>query len=87
MNIIFRVFTNLEDALAERPQIAFVCNPSSLHIPVAVACARAGCDLFLEKPVSDSLGRHFRPHARGQKRRPHRSWWDINFVFTPASAL
>src|SRR5271168_72534 len=50
-----RVFENLELAAAERPDIALICNPSSLHIPAALACVRAGCDLFVEKPLSDSL--------------------------------
>jgi predicted dehydrogenase len=50
-----RVFARLEDALAERPAIAVVCNPTSLHVPVALTCVRAGCDLFIEKPVSNSL--------------------------------
>jgi len=50
-----RVFDDLELALAEKPDIAFICNPSSLHVPVAIACARAGCDLFIEKPLSDGL--------------------------------
>src|SRR5580692_679294 len=50
-----RVFEDLESALAEKPDVAFICNPSSLHIPVASACVRAGCDLFVEKPLSDGL--------------------------------
>jgi predicted dehydrogenase len=50
-----RVFSDLESALAEKPDIAFICNPSSLHIPVALACVRAGCDLFVEKPLSDGM--------------------------------
>jgi predicted dehydrogenase len=50
-----RVFGDLESALAEKPDIALICNPSSLHVPVALACVRAGCDLFVEKPLSDSL--------------------------------
>src|SRR5579872_3321402 len=50
-----QVFDSLPAALAEKPQVAFICNPSSLHIPVATACVRAGCDVFLEKPVSDSM--------------------------------
>jgi predicted dehydrogenase len=50
-----RVFHSLEAALAEQPQIAFICNPSSLHVPAALQCLRAGCDLFLEKPVSNTL--------------------------------
>jgi predicted dehydrogenase len=48
-------FPSLEAALAHKPDVAFVCNPSSLHIPVALACVRSGCDLFIEKPLSDSL--------------------------------
>jgi predicted dehydrogenase len=51
-----RVFSVLEEALAERPAIAFICNPSSLHVPAALSCVRAGCDVFLEKPVSSDLG-------------------------------
>ena len=48
-------FTSLERALAARPDVAFICNPSSLHLPVALACAEAGCDLFIEKPVAAAL--------------------------------
>ncbi len=50
-----RVFPTLVEALEQRPEIAFICNPSSLHIPLALACIRAGCDAFIEKPLSDSL--------------------------------
>ena len=50
-----RVFTDLDAALAEGPQVVFVTNPSSLHIPVALAAARAGCHLFVEKPLSHSM--------------------------------
>lgn len=50
-----RSFDSLEAALAQKPDAAFIANPTNQHIPVALECARAGCDLFLEKPVSDSL--------------------------------
>ncbi len=50
-----RVFNDWERALVEKPDIAFICNPSSLHVPAALACVRAGCDLFVEKPLSDGL--------------------------------
>jgi predicted dehydrogenase len=50
-----RTFYSLEDALAEKPVIAYVCNPSSLHVSVTRACLAAGCDVFLEKPLADSL--------------------------------
>jgi len=49
------VFDNLDSALAERPNVVFVCNPTSLHLQVALASVRAGCDVFIEKPVSNSL--------------------------------
>ena len=48
-------FTSLDEALARKPSAVFICNPSSLHIPVALAAAEAGCHLFLEKPLSHSL--------------------------------
>jgi len=50
-----RGFSDLGQALAQRPDVAFICNPTSLHIPVALEAARAGCHLFLEKPLSHNL--------------------------------
>jgi predicted dehydrogenase len=50
-----RSFDDLNEALAQRPDLAFITNPNALHLPVALAAARAGCHLFIEKPVSDSL--------------------------------
>ncbi len=47
-----RSFARLEDALAERPEIAFITNPNVMHVPTALAAARAGCHLFIEKPLS-----------------------------------
>jgi predicted dehydrogenase len=49
------VFNDLELALRQKPAMTFVCNPSSLHIQVALAAARAGSHVFLEKPLSDTL--------------------------------
>jgi predicted dehydrogenase len=50
-----RPFDSLEAALSERPNAVVICNPSSLHVSVALAAARAGCHLFIEKPLSHSL--------------------------------
>lgn len=47
-----RAFATLEDALAHKPDAAFVCNPTSLHIGTALVLARAGCHLFIEKPLA-----------------------------------
>lgn len=48
-------FSNLDEALAWEPQVALICNPSSLHLPVAIAAAKAGCHLLIEKPLSHDL--------------------------------
>jgi len=65
-----RVLDTLQSALDERPQLAFICNPTSLHVSAALACLRAGCDLFLEKPVSHSLdGLDELTHAAQEGRR------------------
>src|SRR5271155_817578 len=48
-------YPNLDAALLQEPRIAFICNPTSLHIPTAMACVEAGCDLFIEKPLSHSV--------------------------------
>jgi predicted dehydrogenase len=47
--------TDLGEALANGPAAVFICNPSSLHTTVALAAAREGAHIFIEKPVSDSL--------------------------------
>jgi predicted dehydrogenase len=48
-------FNNLELALNHNPDVCIISNPSSLHIDTAIKCAKAGCHLFIEKPLSDSL--------------------------------
>src|SRR3989338_4123125 len=35
--------------------VAFICTPNYLHMKHALLAARAGCDLFIEKPLSHSL--------------------------------
>lgn len=49
------VHNDLLAALSTRPDVVFVCNPSSLHVPVALAAAEAGAHLFIEKPVSHDM--------------------------------
>lgn len=48
-------FHQLDAALAQKPDVAFVCNPSSMHVATALTAAQAGCHLFIEKPLSHSL--------------------------------
>ncbi len=51
----YPVETDLEAALARRPEAVIVSNPTSLHLQVAIPAAQAGCHLLLEKPLSHSL--------------------------------
>jgi predicted dehydrogenase len=48
----------LQDALERwEPEAVLVTNPTSLHLEAAIPAAKAGCHIFLEKPVSHSLDR------------------------------
>lgn len=49
------VYDSLTTALTQKPDIVFVTNPTSLHLEVALAAARQGCHLFIEKPLSHTL--------------------------------
>jgi len=48
-------YYDLSEALVERPDVAFITNITSEHIPCAIKAAEAGCDIFLEKPISTSM--------------------------------
>lgn len=48
-------YTELSLALAEKPTGVIVANPTALHLEVAIAAARAGVALLIEKPISDGL--------------------------------
>lgn len=52
---IFKTYTNLEKAIAEKPDIALITNPTSMHIPIATKLADNGCHLFIEKPLSHDM--------------------------------
>jgi len=50
-----QVFTDLDEALSKEPDVAFICNPTSHHMSSCLAVAEAGCDIFVEKPLSYSM--------------------------------
>lgn len=52
-----RAVDSLSDGLALNPSVVFVTNPTNRHVETAIDCARAGCDLFVEKPLSHSRER------------------------------
>jgi predicted dehydrogenase len=47
-------FISISEAIAEKPQAAFITNPSSKHLEIAIKLADAGIHLFIEKPISNS---------------------------------
>lgn len=47
-----RPFDSLDAALQSGADVAFVTVPTHLHVPIALQAARAGCNLFIEKPLS-----------------------------------
>ncbi len=49
----YPVETDLEKALAHKPDAVIVANPTACHLDVALPAAKAGCHLFLEKPIAD----------------------------------
>ena len=50
------IHPSLDAALAaDRYRTAFICVPTAYHLPPAMACARAGAHIFMEKPVSHTL--------------------------------
>lgn len=48
-------YGDIDKALNASPDAVFICNPSSLHIPIALKAAKKGCHLFIEKPLSHNL--------------------------------
>lgn len=48
-------FPELNLALAEKPTGVIIANPTALHLAVAIAAARAGAALLIEKPISDGF--------------------------------
>lgn len=49
--------TDLDAALEHHPDAVIVATPTALHLEVAIPAADAGCHLFIEKPISDTLAR------------------------------
>jgi len=46
---------NVEEIPEIKPDIAFITNPTFLHIETALTCAKNNINMFIEKPISHSL--------------------------------
>jgi predicted dehydrogenase len=49
------IFDNIEEALKKEPDLAVISTPSSMHLEYAQLCAEKGINVFVEKPLSNSL--------------------------------
>lgn len=49
------VFTDLHQALAEKPDGVIIANPTAAHLSTALPAAQGGANLLIEKPVSHTL--------------------------------
>ena len=52
-----KVYNSIKKCLSEKPQIGFITNETSLHVKYAILLANSGIDLFLEKPLSNSMNK------------------------------
>lgn len=50
-----KTYVDLEEALEQKPDVVLIATPTSLHLPQALAAAKRGCHLFIEKPLSHTL--------------------------------
>ena len=48
-------FDSFDSALAAKPDAVVICTPAHLHVPMALAAARSGAHLLIEKPLSTKL--------------------------------
>ena len=52
-----KVFSDYAEALASKPDVVFITNITAKHVECAIEAAKSGCDIFMEKPLSDSIDR------------------------------
>lgn len=48
-------FPDLDEGLKANPDVVLICSPPVNHASQALQAVRAGCDVFIEKPVSHSM--------------------------------
>jgi predicted dehydrogenase len=53
----FETVTDFQSALAEKPDVVIVSNPTAMHLDIAIPSARSGIHIFMEKPISHSRDR------------------------------
>jgi len=52
---IDKTVTSLEEALATKPDVAFITNPASMHVETGLKLASHDISMMIEKPLSNSM--------------------------------
>ena len=55
---IRQVFRKTKDALNLKPNIVFVCNPTSKHLDTCITFSKIGSHIFVEKPLGSDLNKY-----------------------------
>ena len=50
-----KVYNNLDQVLALKPDLVVISTPSSMHLQYAQLCAEKNINIFVEKPLSNSI--------------------------------
>ncbi len=50
-----KISKSISECIKENPEIGIISNESSYHVKTAIKLAKLGIDLFIEKPLSNSL--------------------------------
>ncbi len=50
-----KIFQNYKDALKQKPEAVFICNPTTDHVFYALEAAKCGVNIFIDKPISHNL--------------------------------
>lgn len=53
-NSVF-TYSDLPNALSQKPEVVFICVPDKFHVSVGLQAIESEADIFVEKPVSDSV--------------------------------
>ena len=50
-----KILNSISDCIKEKPDMAIITNESSFHVSTAIKFAKMGIDIFIEKPLSNSI--------------------------------
>ena len=77
-------FTDLDEALAQVPDLAIVASPSAHHIDVLPALIAAGVPTYVEKPIVTSADQAFTVGRALQQARGGRHYAGFNLRYLPS---